>query len=357
MSKLIEAKKILLDDLDRVYQTTFDATGNLNSVNILLTGGTGYIGKWLLSYIKFANEKTISSDQIRVVVLTRDVKAFEESFPELAYDKNFTFIKDNILLLSSKSMLLKYQFTHLVHAATDASADLNEREPLIMFNTIVHGTQNILDFARIAKIKKILYLSTGGVYGTQPFEVEKVAECWSGSPNCTDPKNAYVEGKRSSEMLCAIYGKQYGLDISIARIFAQIGPMMNFDIHFAIGNFIRDALLGRKIVVKGSGLAERSYLYASDLVAWLFKILTKGLPGVAYNVGSEEAISIAKLAILINELLDGKGYDILGLQDNGWNPGRYIPDTNKIRAELHVTQKVCLNEAIIRSANWYKQGM
>jgi dTDP-glucose 4,6-dehydratase len=221
-----------------------------------------------------------------------------------------------------------------------------------MFDTVVSGTRWALEFARQREIPRTLFMSSGAVYGQQPWELERVPESWSGGPICTNPLAAYAEGKRAAEMLCAIYAKQFGLDIVTARIFALLGPHIELGIHFAAGNFIRDAMQGRPVIVKGDGRPCRSYLYASDLTAWLLAMLVKARPGAVYNVGSDQSVSIADLARRTSDLLGGDGVTILGAQDPGWNPGRYVPDTSLIRHELGVQQTQSLDEAILKTALW-----
>jgi dTDP-glucose 4,6-dehydratase len=137
-----------------------------------------------------------------------------------------------------------------------------------------------------------------------------------------------------------------------ARIFALLGPLLSLDIHFAAGNFIRDVLAGKPVQVQGAGTAVRSYLYAADLTVWLLAILLRAERGSVYNVGSEEGVSIADLARRTAATLGGGAVDILGKPDPGWNPGRYVPSTEKIRRELGVSPSVGLEEAIRRTAIW-----
>ena len=195
-------------------------------------------------------------------------------------------------------------------------------------------------------------MSSGAVYGQQPWEMERVGEDWIGAPKCNDVRAAYAEGKRAAEMLCAIYGKQFGVEIAIARIFAVLGPFIALDAHFAAGNFIRDAMEGKPVIVNSDGRACRSYLYASDLTVWLWHLLVRALPGKPYNVGSEESVSIRELAERISRII-GKGeYKILGYADTGWNPGRYVPDNDLISRDLGLYRSVSLDEAIRRTALW-----
>jgi len=317
---------------------------------IFLTGGTGFIGTWMLEAIRFVNER--QGANIQVTILTRNPATFHAKYPHLFEHPNFHYLAGDVVALPYENLANVGKFTHLIHAATDASAELNEVNPLQMFDTVVLGTRQILDFAVKEKISKVLYLSSGAVYGQQAPGVDFVAEDSMSAPDCLNPKNTYAEGKRASEMLCAIYGKQFGCHIVVARIFALLGPLLNLDIHFAAGNFIRDAISGKKISVSSDGRPERSYLYPSDLVVWLLAMLTHGKSGAAYNAGSEEGVSIADLAKLTSSLIGNQGYKILGLSDSGWNPGRYVPSSQLIQKQLGVTQTVNLAEAIKRTAYW-----
>lgn len=318
--------------------------------HIFLTGGTGFIGTWILEAIRFVNESQDAN--IQVTILTRNPASFHSKYPHLFDHSSFHFLAGDVVGLPYEKLASVDKFTHLIHAATDASAELNEVNPLQMFDTVVLGTRQILDFAVKEKIAKVLYLSSGAVYGQQAPGVDFVAEDSMSAPDCLNPKNTYAEGKRASEMLCAIYGKQFGCHIVVARIFALLGPLLNLDIHFAAGNFIRDAISGKTISVSGDGRPERSYLYPSDLVVWLLAMLTHGKSGAAYNAGSEEGISIADLAKLTSSLIGNQGYEILGLTDSGWNPGRYVPSSQLIQNHLGVKQTVNLAEAIKRTAYW-----
>ena len=119
--------------------------------------------------------------------------------------------------------------------------------------------------------------------------------------------------------------------------------------HFAIGNFIRDALKADLITVSGDGTPLRTYLHQSDLAHWLFTLLEHGRPGQAYNVGSDEVISIAALAHLVRDLLaPDKPVHIPGKADIGAARNRYVPDICKIKCDFGLTVTILLAEAITR---------
>jgi nucleoside-diphosphate-sugar epimerase len=336
------------DDFAQIANSAGPSFEKLKNAQIFLTGGTGFIGRWILESIAYVNQK--HQHHIQVSILTRDPDRFQKANPHLINPDYFQYIAGDVLRLSEIDCKALSSFTHIIHAATDASAELNETNPLHMFDTVVFGTRQVLEFVRRYPSARILYLSSGAVYGQQPIDVKYVDEDSFTAPDCKNPRNTYAEAKRAAEMLCAIYRKQFDLEITCARIFALLGPFLNLNIHFAAGNFIRDALANKKIMVSGDGRPERSYLYPTDLITWLLTILTDGHSGATYNVGSEEAISIGDLAHLTAHLLGGAGCEILGLHDSGWNPGRYVPSNALIRKELGVVQGVALAEAIIRTA-------
>lgn len=334
-------------DLDNILAATEEVFRSLQRARIFLTGGTGFIGCWLLESLKHANQRL--NLNIQLCALTRNPQAFAAKLPHLAQAPGFTFIQGDV----SSFSLAERDFSHVIHAATDASAHLNETNPVAMFDTVVKGTRHVLEFAADIKPERVLYLSSGAVYGQQPWELEKVPESWRGAPDPLDARAAYAEGKRAAEMMCAIYAKQHGLNISIARIFALLGPYLSLDIHFAAGNFIRDAMNGQPIVVQGNGLPCRSYLYAADLTIGLWHMLQRAEPGKAYNIGSDESISIRDLAAKVATLIGDGEYKILGEHDLGWNLGRYVPDTTALGRDLGVYKTITLDEAIRRTALWH----
>jgi dTDP-glucose 4,6-dehydratase len=337
----------LASDLEFVTDALGEVWAELKHARLFMTGGTGFIGCWLLEALRQADRKLGLG--LRVTVLTRDPAAFHRKAPHLASYESFRFVAGDV----TNFAIPDQSFSHLIHAATDASAELNEKDPRRMFETVVQGTRRALDFANEKKVRRCLFLSSGAVYGRQPWEMERVAEDWIGAPDCTDPKNAYAEGKRAAEMLCGIYAKQFGLEIAIARIFALLGPYLSLDIHFAAGNFILDAMQGKPVIVQGNGLPCRSYLYASDLTVWLLNMLVRAAPGKPYNVGSDESVSIRDLAQRTSQLLGTGEFKVLGAADAGWNPGRYVPKTDLVSRELGLYRTVSLDEAIRRTALWH----
>lgn len=313
-------------------------------MHLLLTGGTGFFGKALLRHVLATGLPVEAS----VVVLSRNPELFLSGYPELAANGKISFLKGDIL--NRESLPWGHAFSHVLHAATDSTIGPS-LTPLQRYDQIVDGTRNILDLAVATGARRFLLTSSGAIYGPQPTDLEALPEDWLGSPPLAEPSTAYGQAKRAAEHLCALFGAQHGLDTVVARCFAFVGPDLPLDVHFAIGNFIRDARTADAITVFGDGTPLRTYLDQTDLAHWLFTLLDQGCAGQAYNVGSDEVISIADLAHLVGGILaPDKPVRILGQPTPGAVRSRYVPDIRKAKSAFGLSATVSLAEAIRRNA-------
>jgi len=312
---------------------------------ILLTGGTGFFGcallRHFLAYGKDANAT--------VCVISRDPMRFEAAHPELAACESINFVQADIE--DRQSLPWDQQFTHVLHAATDSTVG-PRLTPLQRFNQIVAGTTHLLDLAVATGAERFLLTSSGGIYGPQPADLVVIPEEWAGSPPLAQVSSAYSQAKRAAEHLCALYRDAYGLQTVVARCFAFVGIDLPLDAHFAIGNFIRDALYAEAITVAGDGTPLRTYLDQRDLSHWLWTLLLQGQDGEAYNVGSDRVISIAELAHLVRDLVaPEKPVHILGAADPFAVRNRYVPSIRKIQALHGLRPEVSLEQAILSTAD------
>jgi dTDP-glucose 4,6-dehydratase len=334
----------LASDLDHVLDHTRELWDELRGQQIFITGGTGFFGCWLLESFIWANEKL--NLKAHAAVLTRSPEAFQAKAPHLAGNAAVTLIQGDVRTFDFPSG----SFSHIIHAATESSTKLNDENPLLMLDTIITGTRRTLDFAKTCGAKKFLLTSSGAVYGKQPPELARIPEDYPGAPDPMDPKSAYGLGKRISEHLCSLYACDTRIEMKIARCFAFVGPYLPLDIHFAIGNFIRDAMNGGPIIVKGDGTPYRSYLYAADLAIWLWTILFTGQSCRPYNVGSDESLSIAEVAEKVAQCFSPiLQVEIRGTPNRREPAERYIPDADRAKNELGLGKLTSLRDGIART--------
>lgn len=243
-------------------------------------------------------------------------------------------------------------FSHIIHAASDTDGDSHQRHPIACFRTILQGTETVLDLAASSGSPKVLFLSSGAVYGAQPRNLLGFPEDFSGIPEMFDPNAAYGNAKRAAETLCNLYWSERRLPVKIARLFAFIGPRIPLARRLAAGNFIQDGLRRIPVTVKGSGASVRTYLHAADMTAHLLTVLTLGIPARPYNVGGEQRVSVSRLAEMI-----ASQFDVPVRYRHG--PGgrapatRYVPSVVRITEELGVKQRINLNDSVARTVSWY----
>lgn len=346
------ARHPLSEDLDHVLRHTEASWSDSRGQHLFITGGTGFFGMWLLETFVWANEKLGLG--ARATVLTRHPNAFRRNAPHLADNPAIQLRQGDVRDFE----VPEGRFSHVVHGAAVASTQINRQRPLETIDTIVRGTSRVLDFAHSAGTCKFLYISSGAVYGRQPSGLTHIPEDYAGGPDPTDPSSAYGEGKRLAELLC-ILAARGELEIKIARPFAFVGPYLPLHSHYAIGNFISDALSGGPISVNGDGTPYRSYMYAADLAIWLWTILFRGRNMRAYNVGSDEPITIARAAHAVASVAVARDYGPpMGVQfavppAPGQPTHRYVPSVARARQELGLCTHVALNDAIGRTLRWY----
>jgi dTDP-glucose 4,6-dehydratase len=321
----------------------------LQNRRLFLTGGTGFFGKWLLSALMWLVDH--QALDLEVVVLSRSPQRLWQAYPSFGRRRGLIWWIGDLY----DCEFPPGTFDYVIHAGTPASLALLQDRPMQMWDTIVTGTRRTLDFAVQCHARRFLMVSSGAVYGKQPHDVDKVTEEYRGAPDCVDPRSCYGEGKRAAEQLCSVYGYEHGLSWSSARCFAFVGPHLPLDTHFAIGNFLYNALRGEPIEVRGDGTPLRSYMYMSDLVHWLLRVLLSGEPGRAYNVGSDHAVSLLDAAAQVKEAARSCQPIIVRQQaEPGCSPDRYVPSVHRARNELGLSIEVGLQEAIKKTIEWYR---
>lgn len=336
-------RPLLKQDLDHVLSRAEPIWRELSGTRLFVTGGTGFFGKWLLESIAYAND--ILNSGIRATVLARNPQRFlKEEMPHLKSRTEFSWIAADITRFDFPSEHYDYIF----HLATFTSAYVEKIEPMEMFTAKFLATRRILDFARHCNARKVLVTSSGAVYGPQPEALKSIPEHYNGAPDPLLPSSAYGNGKRIVEQLCAMTPD---VDTVIARCFSFLGPHLPLDARYAAGNFLRDALTGGPIVIRSNGLARRSYLHPADLMIWLTTILVRGSRGSAYNVGSDEAVTIKELADHVAASIPDSGGVLVDSLSQP-TPASYVPNIERAGSELALGVELDLSETVRRTIRW-----
>jgi len=345
-------KPISAEDLEHILAHTRGLWEEMRGQRVFLTGGTGFFGCWLVESFCYVNRALGLGAQ--ATVLSRDPAKFAAKCPHLADDPAITLHAGDVRDFEFPTG----EFRYAIHAATEASAKQAAEEPLEMLSTILAGTERTLKFAAKCGAQKFLLTSSGAVYGRQPAEMSHVPESYMGAPDPLDAGSVYAEGKRASELMCALYQKTAAakgevFEAKIARCWAFCGPHLPLDTHFAIGNFIGDVLAGRPISIGGDGTPRRSYLYAADLAIWLWTMLFCAPALVAINVGSGRDVSIRELAEVVTKTLGHSTPIHVAKQAiPGALPSRYVPSVDRAEVLLNLRERIGLEESIERTATW-----
>ena len=335
------------EDVKLIHSRLGPALACLKNKRIFITGGTGFFGRWLLQILC-----TLVRDenyQIDIYVLSRNPDRFIKEHATFPFEQFVTFIKGDVIDFQLPDIEIDY----LIHMATTAAEETFAGEDqLKKLDLLYRGTRNTLENSVAKRVKKVLFTSSGVAYG--PSQGQYLVEDMLQAPQTNLEASALGEGKRLAEYLVAYYGQKSGYSYSIARCFSFFGPFLPLNIHYAIGNFVSDALVAKEIVVKGSGQELRSYLYIADAWVWLLKLLVDA-DNQIYNVGSSNALSIEDLATEVrNTLCPKKKVHILGSHHDIGNFSRntYVPNNDKIRKNFEVAEWTSLGDGIRRMAGW-----
>lgn len=339
----------ILSDLEEIIQTSVSDLEEIVNKPLVITGASGFVGTWLtLSWV--AARKRLNG-RGQLLITSRNPQSLLPLIHVIDSRSPVTALSSDIRNLHTPS---EFRNGNLIHAATPASAALNVSDPAAMLKIIIEGQERVIVEA-VQMNNRLLFLSSGAVYGRQPLDLSHLPETWEGAPQIGDSNSAYHEGKRVAELMGNIAASKQGLHFISARLFAFIAPFLPLGTHFAAGNFIRDALSSNQIEIQSGGGSVRTYLYATDLCSSLWALLARGESMRAYNVGSEREVTIKDLALEVASCINKDADVVVHGIDNSENVNRYVPSVDRAMNELGISQIVSLAQAISRTSTWLKE--
>ena len=315
----------------------------LDGKTILASGATGFFGVW----IHAALERLVADGcELRLRRLSRDPGAFERDHPRWARAPWASWVQADALGFGACE---PGAFDFALHMAASSDAKTNASDPAAMIRAAIMGADGMLSLSE-KNGAKMLFASSGAVYGRRDATMGPASELDAprSAPDPLDRAQAYGCSKRAAEALCAARGAR----CVIARPFAFLGPHLPLGTHFAAGNFLRDASLGRPIEIQGDGLAWRSYMHPADMAAWLLWLMVFGPENEAVNVGSPDPISIAGLARVIAAKAEGPNPCVKGTP-SGKPADFYAPRIDKAQ-NLGLRMAHSLDSSISESLRWLR---
>ncbi len=314
---------------------------------VLITGGTGFVGRWLVETLAYARASDHLACELSLV--TRSVARTRERWPWLASQSWISLLQADVRELPIDQGSIDV----VLHGAADTATTTGTLE---VAEVCELGTRRMLEVAERSGASKFHLVSSGAVYAARqpgdpdPSESEPIDLAMQPS------YGAYALGKRAAEHLVLNASRMCNASVTISRVFGLIGPSLPLDGRFAVGNFIRDALHGGPIRVRGDGLSIRSFLHGADLAAWIWTLTLAGARGTVLNVGSDEAISITDLAGRVRDLLAprcGVRIEAASAADRS----RYVPDASRARDLLGLRRHHTLDQGILGTARHYHGTM
>lgn len=281
---------IYREDL-RIALNTSVSFESLKGSSVLITGVTGTIGSFIIDLFCLANRE--QSAGITVYAAGRRTEELQKRFGS---SPGVTCVPYDMMLPLS----FNYDVDYIIHAAGNSHPDAFSLTPVETLLSCVQGTNALLKYARKHRTKRLLYVSSGEVYGQGTASVEAFKEDEGGYIDPVSPRSCYPNGKRAAETLCASYAKEYGVNSVVVRPCHTYGPTVLKTDSRAHAQFFRNALRGENIVLKSAGTQMRSYCYVADCASALLTVLTSGMTGQAYNLANpEERLTIASFARMV----------------------------------------------------------
>jgi len=309
-------------------------------MNIVITGGSGFVGSYLC-------EKLIN-DGHKIIVIDNLLTGSTENINDLLDNENFSFIEQDV----QDHIEIKDKVDYVLHFASAASPKAYTEHPV---NTLKAGSVGTINTLGLAKKHSAEYLlaSTSEVYG-DPLISPQNEEYW-GNVNPNGERSMYDEAKRFAEAAVATYSRSYGLKTKIVRIFNTYGPRMQLNDGRVVTNFIVQALRNENITIYGDGTQTRSFSYVEDTVAGIISLMNSTEYDV-FNIGNPNEMTVGQLAEKIIKLTDSTS-EIKYLELPNDDPKQRKPDITKAKTKLNWEPKVNLDEGLAKTITWVEEQL
>ena len=309
-------------------------------MNIVITGGSGFVGSYLC--------ENLINDGHKIIVIDNLLTGSTENINNLMDNENFSFIEHDV----QNHIEIEDKVDYVLHFASAASPKAYTEHPV---NTLKAGSVGTINTLGLAKKHDAEYLlaSTSEVYG-DPLISPQNEEYW-GNVNPNGERSMYDEAKRFAEAAVATYSRSYDLKTKIVRIFNTYGPRMQLNDGRVVTNFIVQALRNENITIYGDGSQTRSFSYVEDTVAGIISLMKSSEYDV-FNIGNPNEMTVGQLAEKIIELTDSTS-EIKYLELPNDDPKQRKPDITKAKTKLNWEPKVNLEEGLTKTITWVQEQL
>lgn len=367
MNDIRTSPEVVRHDLSYICDHLKNEFSEMAGKKLLLTGGAGFLGYYLVQSILAWNDRISDSEKIFLTVYDNFIRGVPSWLTELQGNEFLILVEHDITHPLPTDV---DDFHYIIHAASIASPTFYRQYPIETMDANVNGLRILLEYCLQQKEKSkpvegFLFYSSSEVYGDPSPDNIPTSEGYYGYVSCTGPRACYDESKRFGETMCVNFARQYDLPVKMARPFNNYGPGLKITDKRVIPDFVRDIVAGRDIVMYSDGSPTRTFCYIADAIVGYFKILVNGQNGEAYNIGVEKPeISMRRLAEMIVDL----SKDVFGYQgrfvhrlndDKDYlldNPNRRCPSIEKARKALGYEPGIELQQGLRRSLVWYRDN-
>jgi UDP-glucuronate decarboxylase len=342
---------IINEDAEWLYARYADRLAPLAGSRFLVTGASGFLCSYLVDILALGEGL-----HLEIIAVDNFIAASQNRLNHLAATSTVKLVKHDITTPLSLAASVDY----IIHGASIASPVYYRRFPLETIKVNVEGTTRMLELARTAQVRSILFLSSSEIYGDPDPRFIPTSEDYKGSVSCTGPRACYDESKRLGETLCAVYSQLHATPVKTIRPFNVYGPGQRLDDQRIIPDLVSSALKGGPLKLFSDGRPTRSFCYARDFVAALLLVLLSSENGEAFNIGNNEEISIRTAAETVAEMA-GNGsplrVEYATSSDRDYltdNPNRRCPNLSKIRSRLGWNPEIKFRDGIARTIQSYR---
>jgi UDP-glucuronate decarboxylase len=345
----------MVDEVAAIIEGLGKDVSRFEGKTILISGGAGFLGRHMIAVLRRLNRDVLARP-CKIISADNYITGEQQSWHEGGYhDPNVIDVWADV----SHPLPVREDLHFILHAAGVASPVYYMKYPLETIESAVQGTKNLLELARRNKeLQGMLFFSSSEIYGDPDPKAVPTPETYHGYVSSVGPRACYDESKRLGETIATVYQQRHGVPVTIVRPFNVFGPGMKHNDRRVIPMFTYEALNRRALPVHGDGRQTRTFCYISDAITGFFKILLRGRPGEAYNIGnSDNEISMHDLARMYAELIPGSTHRFISYPDiyPAGEPQRRCPDLSKAAQHLSYASKVDLRTGLSRFIDWARE--